>query len=145
MSRIRCPKRSAITKPAVTSGTAETGGGDFILRLASADRQRIVLVDVMGHGVTAKAWSIAYAAIIRTINQCRPELGAGEFLTQLAAFAWNEQSLEQAMATVLVADFSRDRVTIAAAGHPAPLILGGRSAPHRCRRAATRRSAAADL
>lgn len=94
------PQALGCYRAALASGTASTGGGDFILHCALANAERIVLVDVMGHGIAAKAGAIAYAAIIRTLQQCYPDLSASEFLTHLAVLAWNERTLEHAMATV---------------------------------------------
>jgi anti-sigma regulatory factor (Ser/Thr protein kinase)/CheY-like chemotaxis protein len=110
-------------RAATASGTASTGGGDLVLYHRLPKGERIVLVDVMGHGIAAKAWAIAYAAIIRTLQRCRPDLTTSAFLTDLAEFAWNEPALEHAMATVLVVDFDDDGATISSAGHPAPLLL----------------------
>jgi DNA-binding response OmpR family regulator/anti-sigma regulatory factor (Ser/Thr protein kinase) len=120
------PKALGNCRAVSASETASTGGGDLILHFALTHAQRIVLVDVMGHGVAAKAWAIAYAAIIRTLHQCHPDLSAPEFLTRLAKLAWTERSLESAMATVLVADIDGNSATIASAGHPSPLIAGKR-------------------
>ena len=105
-------------------GTAEAGGGDLVLHLPMTGGARIVLIDVIGHGVAARAWAVAYAAIVRTLHHCLGEIGAGAFLTELARVAWNEPSLERALATVLVVDLDADGAWIASAGHPSPLVIG---------------------
>lgn len=117
------PARLGAYRAAVASGTAFTGG-DIALHFEAAGAHRIALVDVMGHGIAAKAWAIAYVAIMRTLQQCQPELSAAEFLTSLARFAWSDPSLQNAMATVLIADLDSNGATFASAGHPAPLRVG---------------------
>ena len=105
---------------ASAGGTASAGGGDLVLHLPMGDRDRIVLIDVIGHGVAARAWAVAYAAIVRTLHHCVGEIGAGAFLTELARVAWAEPSLERALATVLVVDLDPDGAWVASAGHPPP-------------------------
>jgi CheY-like chemotaxis protein/anti-sigma regulatory factor (Ser/Thr protein kinase) len=109
---------------ASAGGTASAGGGDLILHLSTSGGDRIVLIDVIGHGVAARAWAVAYAAIVRTLHHCVGELDAGAFLTELARVAWTEPTLERALATVLVVDLDRDGAWVASAGHPPPLVIG---------------------
>jgi DNA-binding response OmpR family regulator/anti-sigma regulatory factor (Ser/Thr protein kinase) len=117
------PNRVGAYRAKCASGTASTGGGDLILHWKRKDGDRLVLVDVMGHGIAAKAWAIAYASIIRTLNHCHPDLTAFELLTELADFAWKETALEHIMATVLIVDLDSEGATVASAGHPAPLLV----------------------
>ncbi len=109
---------------ASAGGTASAGGGDLVLHLPMGDRDRIVLIDVIGHGIAARAWAVAYAAIVRTLHHCVGEIGAGAFLTELARVAWAEPSLERALATVLVVDLDPGGAWVASAGHPPPLVAG---------------------
>jgi len=104
-------------------GTAATGGGDIVLHFQRPEFDRVILIDVMGHGVAAKAWAIAYVAIIRTIQHLQPELPPSAFLETLARFAWRDASLESALATMLVVDLDATGATIASAGHPAPAVF----------------------
>ncbi|MGA8169931.1 MAG: SpoIIE family protein phosphatase [Methylocystis sp.] len=118
------PRALGLYRTAIAAGTASTGGGDLVFHCALANADRIVLVDVMGHGVAAKAWAIAYAAIIRTLHQCHRDMRASDFLTRLAELAWSEPTLARAMATVMVVDLDAEGASIATAGHPSPLIVG---------------------
>ena len=85
---------------------------------------RIVLLDVVGHGVGARAWAIAYAAIIRALHFTRRELSAAKFLDLIAQLCWEEPALETALATILVLDLENGEMEIALAGHPPPIVLG---------------------
>ena len=105
------------------AATVECGGGDILLYHRCPAFHRLIVVDVMGHGLAAKAWAVAYAAIIRTLLH-EEETDASRFLTRLATVCWNERALESAMATVLVVDIDGDTLTVASAGHPPPIIFG---------------------
>ncbi|RBP16098.1 transcriptional regulator [Roseiarcus fermentans] len=120
----RLPERMNGYRAASAGGTAEAGGGDLVLHLPMGDGDRIVLVDVMGHGVAARAWAVAYAAIVRTLHHCLGAIDAGAFLTELARVAWTDPTLERALATVLVVDLDAHGALVASAGHPPPLVVG---------------------
>ena len=106
------------------AGSASAGGGDLVLCLPRQGGGRIVMLDVVGHGVGARAWAIAYAAIIRTLHFTGRDLPAAGFLDLLAHMCWEEPALEKALATFLVLDLDGEDMEIALAGHPPPLILG---------------------
>ncbi len=120
----RLPTTLGAYRAASASATASAGGGDLFLHLPLKGGNRIVLIDVIGHGVTARAWAVAYAAIVRTLHHCVGDLSAAEFLTALARIAWSEPSLERALVTVLVVDLDPDGAWVASAGHPPPLVIG---------------------
>ncbi|MDB5572535.1 MAG: proble transcriptional regulator [Hyphomicrobiales bacterium] len=104
---------------------ASAGGGDLLIHHAFADRQRLLMVDVMGHGVGAKAWSIAYAGIARALLHTAPEANSASFLSALAKIAWSDPAMVAIIATALVVDLFPDgRIELAAAGHPLPMIVG---------------------
>lgn len=56
----------------MSRSSAGVGGGDLVFEHRLPGRRRIVLLDVMGHGVSAKAWSIAYAALCRGLCHAQP-------------------------------------------------------------------------
>ena len=120
----RLPTAMAAYRVAIAAGTPAAGGGDLVLHLARNGGDRIVLIDVVGHGVAARAWAVAYAAIVRTLHHCNGDLSAGEFLTELAQIAWSEPTLDRALATVLVVDLDAEGASIASAGHPPALVIG---------------------
>ena len=120
----RMPSTLGRYRAETVSGTPAAGGGDLFLHLPLKGGDRIVLIDVIGHGVGARAWAVAYAAIVRTLHHCLGDLTAAEFLTELARIAWSEPALERALATVLVVDLDPDGAWVASAGHPPPLVIG---------------------
>ncbi len=104
--------------------SASAGGGDLVVHHVFADRHRILMVDVMGHGIGAKAWSIAYAGIARTLLHTAPLAGVSEFLSTLANVAWSDSSMEAVIATAIILDLFEDgRIEMASAGHPMPMIV----------------------
>ena len=109
---------------ASATGTPSAGGGDLVLHLPQEGSDKIVVIDVMGHGVGARAWAIAYAAIVRTLHLTSGFLPAVAFLAELARIAWSEPTLDEALATALVVDLDPEGATIASAGHPLPIVFG---------------------
>ena len=120
----KLPTVMAAYRVATAAGTPAAGGGDLVLHLPLTGADRIVLIDVVGHGVAARAWAVAYAAIVRTLHHCNGALSAAAFLTELACIAWSEPTLERALATVLVVDLDPGGAWIASAGHPPALVIG---------------------
>ncbi len=84
------------------------------------------MIDVMGHGVGAKAWSIAYAGIARTLLHMLPASSVGTFLFALAKVAWSDPAMEAVIATAIALDLFEDgHIDIVSAGHPLPMIVNG--------------------
>lgn len=107
---------------------ASVGGGDLVFEHKLPGRRRIVLLDVMGHGVSAKAWSLAYAALCRGLCHAQPADNCAVFLNRLAEIAWSDQAMDSVVATALVLDLYNDgHIEIASAGHPPPIVLGVRT------------------
>jgi DNA-binding response OmpR family regulator/anti-sigma regulatory factor (Ser/Thr protein kinase) len=117
LTRLRIASRSAI---------ASAGGGDFVLHLSTPGRERIVLVDVMGHGLKAKAGAIAFAALLRAIHAMLPlGTGPGMFLTTLSNVMRRDGALSEVIATLVVADRHPDGLLeISCAAHPSPVVIG---------------------
>lgn len=106
------------------SGTASVGGGDLILHESCAGFERIIIMDVMGHGIAAKAWAIAYAASLRVLMRLCGNEPAGKFLWHIADYLWTQPAFATILATMLVMDvLENGEVRLACAGHPAPLLL----------------------
>jgi serine/threonine-protein kinase RsbW len=110
-------------RTSIEADTASFGGGDFVLPLAKGDRTRLVLADVMGHGLAAKAGAISLASAIQTMedeNASPP----GELLARLSRTGARGAWLHQAIATVQIVDFYPDgRIAVASAGHPPPALI----------------------
>jgi len=108
------------------AGTASVGGGDLILHENCGAFERVVLMDVMGHGISAKAWAIAYASTLRVMLQAGKHESAGAFLLHVAKYLWRQSGFAEILATMMVMDVYPDgEICIACAGHPAPLVLRG--------------------
>lgn len=106
------------------TGTASAGGGDIIVHHPEPSRTRIALADVMGHGLGAKAWSIAFAAALRAFLHQQPGDSPGELLCALNALVCRDEAFGAALATIIVFDIlPGGRIAYASAGHPAPFHL----------------------
>ena len=104
-------------------GNATSGGGDFLLHFRTREYDRVVLTDVMGHGLKAKAAAIAFAAAMRVV-QIMAVGGPGDFLAALSKVLRRDAALTDLLATVIVVDRRRDgTVEIASAAHPSPFLV----------------------
>jgi serine/threonine-protein kinase RsbW len=91
--------------------------------MALPDRDRIVLVDVMGHGIGARAGAVAQAAIIRALHAGEP-LSASAFLERWSRLIFGDRAFDEVFVTALVVDTLEDNVLeIACAGHPRPTLI----------------------
>jgi hypothetical protein len=107
----------------VLSGTASYGGGDFALALEGEDFTRLVLADIMGHGIKAKAGAIALSAIVRTIH-CQNTLSVGMLLQKVSQVITTEPAFTDIISTMIAVDiFTDGHVEAASAGHPPVAII----------------------
>ena len=107
----------------VLSGTASYGGGDFALALEGKGFTRLVLADIMGHGIKAKAGAIALSAIVRTIN-CQNALSVGPLLQRASQVIATEPAFVDIISTIIAVDIGTDgQVEAASAGHPPVAII----------------------
>ena len=107
----------------VLSATASYGGGDFALALEGKDFTRLVLADIMGHGIKAKAGAIALSAILRTLH-CRENLAASALLQRASQVIATEPAFTDIISTIIVVDIAPDgQIEAASAGHPPVAII----------------------
>ena len=108
--------------------SAEIGNGDFVLLLGGTTRQRIILADVMGHGLQAAAGAIAFAATLRSVHAVQRMAAParpGDFLSTVSTVMTTDESLASMIVTLLVIDRLDDgTLEFASAGHPAPVVVG---------------------
>ncbi len=117
------PERLGPFAAALRWETADIGGGDLVVHLPRAAGDRVVLADVMGHGINAKAGAIAHAAMIRALDVDQA-LPPGAFLARWSRLVFSEAGLDAVVATALVVDLYADgRIEIASAGHPRPMVV----------------------
>lgn len=108
----------------VLSGTASYGGGDFALALEGKGFTRLVLADIMGHGLKAKAGAIALSSIVRTLH-CQARANAGTLLQRASNIVGNEPAFTEIISTIIVVDVTPDgRLEAASAGHPPVAVIG---------------------
>ena len=126
------PPEADLKRLGVASRTAAAcaGGGDFVLHLSNPGLDRIVLVDVMGHGLKAKAGAIAFAAILRALHaMLPPQTGPGAFLATISSVMRRERALSEVIATLVVADRHGDgTLELSCAAHPSPVVIGANGA-----------------
>ncbi len=107
----------------VLSCTASYGGGDFALALEGKDFTRLVLADIMGHGIQAKAGAIALSAIIRTLHWL-DSVPAATLLQKASEVIAAEPAFTDIISTIIVVDISFDgQIEAASAGHPPVAII----------------------
>ena len=105
------------------SGTAALGSGDFLLNLPLQEGRRVILADVMGHGLGAQAAGSAFAAMLRTVHALQITPTPGAYLNAVSSVMLIDPLMQNHMMTLLVADIYQDgSVTFANAGHPRPLL-----------------------
>lgn len=105
------------------TSAAGIGSGDIALVLEGRGFTRIVLADVMGHGLQARAFALAYAGCLRALNAVVSG-GPAAFLSALNEAAFRDAALGGVFATVLALDLRSDgRFSVATAGHPAPWMI----------------------
>ncbi|MGU3496486.1 SpoIIE family protein phosphatase [Xanthobacteraceae bacterium A53D] len=121
--RPELPARLGAFAAALRWETADIGGGDLVIHLPREDGDRLVLVDVMGHGINAKAGAVAHAAMIRALD-VGEKLDPGAFMARWSGLVFREAGLDGVVATALVVDLHADgRIEIASAGHPRPMVV----------------------
>lgn len=98
-------------------------GGDFFDVLERDDTLHFILADVAGHGPEAAALAVALRAAWAALHQ--REVGPLESLEQLNRIAMRERPGETMFVTALAGayDHRTRELTLATAGHPAPLML----------------------
>lgn len=110
---------------AMRTAVAEAGGGDFILYQKSANQLFAVIADVMGHGKQAKFFAYAYAGYLRSLVQLLgSSCDAALFLEKVSTAVNQDSFLDSTIMTCLAFQLARaGEIHLAAAGHPAPLLL----------------------
>ena len=102
---------------------AGLGSGDIVVLLEKPGRTRLVMADVMGHGLQAATAGLALTGALRVVNALAGDDPAA-FLQALGAAMASDVALGEIFATMLVVDLlPGGRVEVATAGHPLPLVL----------------------
>ena len=122
----RLPEVIGPLRSALRYGTAGAGGGDFVLRLAGATREVVLIGDVMGHGVGAKILCHALAGYMAGLaRSLDPDTGPAELMRRLSDAVADDALLDGAVVTaVAIAIDPNGAIYLANGGHPQPLIIG---------------------
>lgn len=122
----RLPAQIGPFRLAALSAKAGFGRGDFLCSLRIRGGKRIILADVMGHGLAAQLAAMQFKAALRGIHGALPNLSCGEFLTAISRAIGSEPILPGSFLTMLAIDLFEDgRAEIAGAGHPRAIALKG--------------------
>lgn len=107
----------------------DTGSGDAVIMTPRADATRLILVDMVGHGVSAQAGSVAFLSILRTVNALSPTLSCVEYVRTINRLMAQDLELSGLLCTFLVADvFEGGHLHLASAGHVPPIVAAGNRA-----------------
>lgn len=101
------------------------GGGDLVFFHQTDTDIHITLIDIMGHDEAAKFFAYAYGGYVRGLMQSyTPPLRPNQLLEKLSAVALEDDLLSKVILTCCALTLDKDNtVTIASAGHPAPLMI----------------------
>ena len=102
---------------------AGRGGGDVAFVVSRSRGARLVVADVMGHGVEARIAALGLAGALRALA-ASADVEAKALLRSLNAAMIADPALGRVFATAQVVDLEDDgAVSIASAGHPEPWIV----------------------
>ncbi|MCU0818798.1 MAG: SpoIIE family protein phosphatase [Beijerinckiaceae bacterium] len=119
----RLPEHLGPFRTQALSARAGFGRGDFLSVLRLDHGKRIVLADVMGHGLSAQLAGMRFKAAIRGIHGALPHTSAGELIAATSSALCREPVLPGSFLTMMVVDLLNDgRVELAGAGHPRAIV-----------------------
>lgn len=122
----RVPRQVGPFRLAALSAKAGFGRGDFLCALRIRGGKRIILADVMGHGLAAQLAAMQFKAALRGIHGASPHLSCGDFLGAVSRAIGAEPILPGSFLTMIAIDIFEDgRAEIAGAGHPRAITLSG--------------------
>ena len=103
---------------------AGRGGGDIAFLLRQAGGSRLVMADVAGHGLKARASAIGIAGALRALAAQPQAAGVAGLMSSLNAAMLSDPALGGIFATVQAIDLvDGGRIRVANAGHPEPWIV----------------------
>lgn len=119
-------------KLAVASRNTGCGGGDFVLHHSNSENTVLMLSDIMGHDDSAKFFSYAYAGYLHgLLHGSQQDFTPESLLEALSENALKEKLLSKVLLTCCVTTLSKlGRLTIASAGHPAPMHISKSGIKH---------------
>jgi serine/threonine-protein kinase RsbW len=118
------PSRAGPWAISALEQSATPGGGDLVLHRRGPDWTTVLVLDVMGHGVTAKIFAFAYAGYVQSLladdaTARRPEA----LIDALSARIAVDDRLAETIVTCAAVHLDDGGTgTVAVGGHPRPLI-----------------------
>ena len=104
--------------------TASTGGGDLLLDLGGTDRRRIIIADLMGHGIKARARSATWLGLFRGIQVGLEASDPARFVEKFSRALYIANMPDHVTGTFLVIDLMPDgTIEMSSGGHPSPVIF----------------------
>ena len=121
----RLPDTSHGWRLRIASRNTGIGGGDLLLHQQNKEQLMLALVDIMGHDDSAKFFAYAYGGYLRGLMHTSEEdTSPSRLLERLSECALKDKILSQTTLTSCVASLSsKGKITLASAGHPAPILL----------------------
>lgn len=106
--------------------SASTGGGDLLLDLGGINRRRIIIADLMGHGIKARARSATWLGLFRGVQMGLETSDPARFVEKFSRALYLANMPDHVTGTFLVIDLLPDgTVEMSSGGHPSPLIFMG--------------------
>ena len=107
------------------------GGGDAVF-LEATPQPTLVLLDVMGHDISAKFFAHSHTGYLRGLVKSmtpsfdlQPQFDPAEVLNKLSDMAFADELLSHTILTTLVIElWPNGRFRYASAGHPPPIVVG---------------------
>ena len=120
----RIPARIGPFRLHAMSARAGFGRGDFMCMLRLEGGKRIVVADVMGHGLAAQLAGMRFKSAICGIHGAWPTLSAGDFIAAISRALCREPVLPGSFLTMMVVDlFDDGRLELSGGGHPRSMLL----------------------
>jgi sigma-B regulation protein RsbU (phosphoserine phosphatase) len=108
----------------VSATAAAQVGGDLYEVSSTPYGLRVIVGDVKGKGIEAAQLAAAVLSAFRHAAAVEPDVAA---VARVLDAAVAEQASEEDFVTAVIVELTADQVTVASAGHPAPLLLAGRA------------------
>ncbi|WP_284179835.1 SpoIIE family protein phosphatase [Rhabdaerophilum sp. SD176] len=117
------PERIGPLRVVSRHARAGFGRGDFLCLFRRPGGHRLVLADVMGHGLAAQLAAMRFRAAMAGVHGAMPHLPCNMFLSALSRAMSKDLLLPEAFFSLVVADIDEDGlVALSAAGHPRPFM-----------------------
>ena len=108
----------------VSATAAAQVGGDLYEVASTPYGVRIIVGDVKGKGIEAAQVAASVLSAFRHAAAAEPDVAA---VARTLDAAVSQRASDEDFVTAVIVELTADRVTVASAGHPAPLLVTGRS------------------